>query len=131
MTRILGISGSLRRDSYNTSLLRAAAETAGPDVEFELYDALKEVPPYDGDDDVYPRPASVARLNESVEHGFDDRKRGRSALCDAGVQRVHSGAFEERDRLGLASGGDERAAEQARGRGRCEHRRIWRGLGAG
>ena len=66
MTRILGISGSLRRDSYNTSLLRAAAETAGPDVEFELYDALKEVPPYDGDDDVYPRPASVARLNAAI-----------------------------------------------------------------
>ena len=66
MTRILGISGSLRRDSYNTSLLRAAAETAGPDVEFELYDGLKDVPPYDEDDDVYPRPASVARLNASI-----------------------------------------------------------------
>jgi chromate reductase len=66
VTRILGISGSLRRDSYNTSLLRAAAETAGLDVELELYDALKEVPPYDGDDDVYPRPASVARLNTAI-----------------------------------------------------------------
>jgi chromate reductase, NAD(P)H dehydrogenase (quinone) len=66
VTRILGISGSLRRYSHNTSLLRAAAEAAGPDVEFELYDALKEVPPYDGDDDVYPRPASVARLNAAI-----------------------------------------------------------------
>jgi chromate reductase, NAD(P)H dehydrogenase (quinone) len=66
VTRILGISGSLRRDSYNTSLLRAAAETAGPDVEFELYDGLKAVPPYDEDDDVYPRPASVARLNATI-----------------------------------------------------------------
>jgi chromate reductase len=66
VTRILGISGSLRRDSYNTSLLRAAAETVGPDVEFELYDGLKEVPPYDGDDDVYPRPPSVARLNATI-----------------------------------------------------------------
>ena len=43
MTRILGISGSLRRDSHNTSLLRAAAEAAGPDVQLELYDRLKEV----------------------------------------------------------------------------------------
>ena len=66
MTRILGISGSLRRDSYNTSLLRAATETAGPDVQFELYDGLKEVPPYDEDDDVHPRPASVARLNAAI-----------------------------------------------------------------
>jgi chromate reductase len=66
VTRILGISGSLRRDSHNTSLLRAAAEAAGPDVEFELYDGLKEIPPYDEDDDVHPRPASVARLNEAI-----------------------------------------------------------------
>ena len=66
MTRILGISGSLRRDSHNTSLLRAAAEAAGPDIEFELYDGLKEIPPYDEDDDVDPRPESVARLNEAI-----------------------------------------------------------------
>ena len=66
MTRILGISGSLRRDSHNTSLLRAAAEAAAPDVQFDLYDRLKEVPPYDEDDDVYPRAASVARLNQAI-----------------------------------------------------------------
>ena len=66
VTRILGISGSLRRDSHNTSLLRAAAEAAGPDVEFELYDSLKQVPPYDEDDDVYPRPASVEHLAAAI-----------------------------------------------------------------
>ncbi len=66
VTRILGISGSLRRHSHNTNLLRAAAEVAGPDVELELYDGLKEIPPYDEDDDVYPRPESVARLNEAI-----------------------------------------------------------------
>jgi chromate reductase len=66
MTRILGISGSLRRDSHNASLLRAAAEAAGPDVELELYDGLKEIPPYDEDDDVLRRPVSVARLNAAI-----------------------------------------------------------------
>jgi chromate reductase len=66
VTRILGISGSLRRGSHNTSLLRAAAEAVGPDVEFELYDGLKEIPPYDEDDDVHPRPASVARVNAVI-----------------------------------------------------------------
>ena len=66
MTRVLGISGSLRRDSHNTNLLRAAAEAAGPDVELELYDGLKEIPPYDEDDDVVPRPASVARLSSAI-----------------------------------------------------------------
>jgi chromate reductase len=67
MTRVLGISGSLRRDSHNTSLLRAAAEAAGPDLELELYDGLKQIPPYDEDDDVHPRPAEVARLNAAIE----------------------------------------------------------------
>jgi chromate reductase len=66
VTRILGISGSLRRDSHNTNLLRAAAEAAGPDAELEVYDGLKAIPPYDEDDDVHPRPASVARLNEAI-----------------------------------------------------------------
>jgi chromate reductase, NAD(P)H dehydrogenase (quinone) len=66
VTRILGISGSLRRYSHNTSLLSAAAEAAGPDIQFELYDRLKEVPPYDEDDDVHPRPASVAGLNAAI-----------------------------------------------------------------
>jgi chromate reductase len=66
VTRILGISGSLRRDSHNTSLLRAAAEAAGSDVEFELYDGLKQIPPYDEDDDLDPRPEPVARLNEAI-----------------------------------------------------------------
>jgi chromate reductase, NAD(P)H dehydrogenase (quinone) len=66
VTRILGISGSLRRDSHNTSLLRAAAEAAGPDIRFELYQDLKEVPPYDEDDDIHPRPTSVARLDQAI-----------------------------------------------------------------
>jgi chromate reductase, NAD(P)H dehydrogenase (quinone) len=66
VTRILGISGSLRRDSHNTSLLRTAAEAAGPDVELELYASLKQVPPYDEDDDVYPRPASVDHLASAI-----------------------------------------------------------------
>src|SRR5207248_111098 len=46
--------------------MRAAAEAAGPDVEVELYDRLKEVPPYDEDDDVHPRPASIARLDAAI-----------------------------------------------------------------
>jgi chromate reductase len=64
--RILGISGSLRRDSHNTSVLRAAAEAAEQDVELEVYDGLKEIPPYDEDDDVHPRPAGVSRLNAAI-----------------------------------------------------------------
>ena len=66
MTKILGLSGSLRRDSYNTHLLRAAAELLPEEVEFELFDGLKAVPPYDQDDDVDPAPAAVAYLRDMI-----------------------------------------------------------------
>ena len=65
--RVLGISGSLRRDSHNTKLLRAAGELLEAEgAELVLYDGLKEVPPYDEDDDVETGPAAVARLREAV-----------------------------------------------------------------
>ena len=47
--RILAISGSLRRDSHNTALLRAAADLLPPDVELILYGGLGRVPPFDED----------------------------------------------------------------------------------
>jgi chromate reductase, NAD(P)H dehydrogenase (quinone) len=65
--KVLGISGSLRRDAHNTKLLATAGqlfEAAG--AEFEVYPDLKLVPPYDGDDDVDPAPAAVARLRTAV-----------------------------------------------------------------
>jgi chromate reductase len=49
--RILGISGSLRRDSHNRRLLLEAAELFPAGTEVELFGALKAVPPYDEDDD--------------------------------------------------------------------------------
>lgn len=64
--KVVGISGSLRRDSYNTKLLRAAEELLPPYVQFELWDGLKAVPPYDEDDDVDPAPAAVAALRAVV-----------------------------------------------------------------
>ena len=47
--RILAVSGSLRADSHNTSLLRAAAEAAPEGVEVELWDGLGDLPLYDQD----------------------------------------------------------------------------------
>jgi len=64
--RILAISGSLRRGSHNTALLRAAGELLPPTDELVLWDGLKDVPPYDEDDDVRPGPAAVAALREAV-----------------------------------------------------------------
>jgi chromate reductase len=63
--RVLGISGSLRRDSHNTELLRAAATLLPSGVEFELYDGLRDIPPYDEDHD-QAGDAAVRRLKERI-----------------------------------------------------------------
>ena len=64
--RILAISGSLRGGSHNTLLLRAAGALLGAGDELELWEGLREVPPYDQDDDAEPAPAAVAALREAV-----------------------------------------------------------------
>src|SRR6476661_7471266 len=64
--KVLGISGSLRRDSHNTQLLRSAAELLPDGVELELWDGLKVVPPYDEDDDLEEAPAAVADLRDAI-----------------------------------------------------------------
>jgi chromate reductase len=65
--KVLGISGSLRRDSHNTRLLRAAGELFRVrGAQLEVYPDLKLVPPYDEDDDRDQAPAAVARLRAAV-----------------------------------------------------------------
>ena len=65
--KVLGISGSLRRDSHNSKLLRAAGEIFEDEgAGFEIYPDLKLVPPYDEDDDRDPTPAAVAHLRAAV-----------------------------------------------------------------
>ena len=64
--RILGISGSLRRGSHNTNLLRAAAELLPPGVDLQVFDGLRDVPPYDADRDLEPGDPAVARLRQAI-----------------------------------------------------------------
>ena len=65
--KVLGISGSLRRDSHNSALLRAAADLLPPSVELETFDGLRLVEPYDQDDDAGPGPDGARRLREAIE----------------------------------------------------------------
>jgi len=64
--KILAISGSLRADSYNTALARAAVELAPPGVDVELYERLAEIPPYDADRDGEQTPEPVRDLRERI-----------------------------------------------------------------
>ena len=62
--KILGIAGSLRRDSFNRSALRAAAELVPDGAEIEIFD-LAGIPVYNQDDDVEP-PAKVIELKQKL-----------------------------------------------------------------
>jgi chromate reductase len=64
--RVLGISGSLRRGSYNHSLLRAAAERLPAGAELIEFEGLREIPPYDSDLEELETPAAVAELREAM-----------------------------------------------------------------
>jgi chromate reductase len=64
--RILALSGSLRRGSHNTLLLRAAAELAAPGDEVVLWTGIGELPHFSEDADVEPAPAPVAAFRAAV-----------------------------------------------------------------
>ncbi len=66
MTTIIGLSGSLRRGSYNTALLRSAAELAPNGCTVEIA-SIAEIPLYDGDlesEKGIPKP--VAALKDRI-----------------------------------------------------------------
>jgi chromate reductase len=63
--RILGISGSLRRGSYNRRLLRAAAATLPPGVTFEEFDRLGDLPHFNEDREFFT-PEPVQALREAI-----------------------------------------------------------------
>ena len=64
--KILAITGALRKDSYNTQLLKAVQELAPKDMEIELV-TLHGIPLYDGDEeDKHGVPAIVKALQEKV-----------------------------------------------------------------
>ncbi|MGK5640917.1 NADPH-dependent FMN reductase [Streptomyces sp. URMC 126] len=66
-TRILAVSGSLRAGSHNTLLLRAAQKFNPGGQEIEIYEHLREIPPYDRDVDTPElRPAVVTELRRLV-----------------------------------------------------------------
>jgi chromate reductase len=66
--RVLGISGSLRHDSHNSALLRAAAERLPAGAEMIPYERLGEIPPYDEDVEVQAAPESVRDLREAIRN---------------------------------------------------------------
>jgi chromate reductase, NAD(P)H dehydrogenase (quinone) len=63
---VLGVSGSLRGASYNTALLRAAAEVAPEGMAIELFEGLGAIPPYDEDVEASGDPAPVGAFKDAI-----------------------------------------------------------------
>lgn len=80
--RVLGITGSLRRDSYNHALLREAAERLPAGAELIEFDRLGEIPPYDADLEELGTPEPVEALRQAI--------RGADAVLVATPEYNHS-----------------------------------------
>jgi chromate reductase, NAD(P)H dehydrogenase (quinone) len=66
MAMIIGISGSLRKASYNAALLRAAVELAPPTLSIEI-GSIRDIPLYDGDVEAEQGiPSAVAALKDRI-----------------------------------------------------------------
>jgi len=63
--RVLAVTGSLRSSSWNGELLRLAETYAPGDVEVVRYTGLKQIPPYDEEDEELA-PAAVESFREAV-----------------------------------------------------------------
>jgi chromate reductase len=66
--KMLAISGSLRAQSTNTTLLYAAKLIAPPHIDIVVYGELETIPPFNSDLDVEPGPESVARLRAALQN---------------------------------------------------------------
>jgi len=62
--KILGISGSLRKGSYNSGALRAAVELCPDGAEIEVFD-IAPIPPFNQDEDQAP-PAIIREFKEKI-----------------------------------------------------------------
>jgi chromate reductase len=64
--RVLGLVGSLRRASYNRRLAEAAREMAPEGMRIEIFDGLRDIPPYDFDVESRGIPGPVQRLKDAI-----------------------------------------------------------------
>ncbi|GAA6199771.1 NADPH-dependent FMN reductase [Aquicoccus sp. SU-CL01552] len=64
--RLLAISGSARRASTNTAMLRAVAEVAPPGIEITVFDRVGGLPVFSPDLEEGPPPAPVQAFMEAI-----------------------------------------------------------------
>ena len=65
MTKIIGLSGSLRQGSFNSALLRTAAALMPDGSKLDIFD-IRNIPPYDADLEAKGGPGDVATLKDLI-----------------------------------------------------------------
>ncbi|GGP21153.1 NADPH-dependent FMN reductase [Silvimonas iriomotensis] len=65
--KLLGVSGSLRQQSFNSALLRAAALLLPDEARLEVYDGLSALPLFSPDVEAQGTPAAVARWQAALK----------------------------------------------------------------
>ena len=113
--KVLAISGSLRAESYNTALARAAVELAPEGVFVDLYDGLALLPPYDQDLDE----GELRTAGRGARPPRAHRSSGRAPDRHARVQRLDARSAEERDRLGVGETSREARSRTRRSQSRA------------
>ena len=63
--KILGIAGSLRKDSYNKAILKAARDLVPDNAELEIFEKLGEIPLFNQDEENNP-PEVVVEFKEKI-----------------------------------------------------------------
>ena len=95
MTTIIGLSGSLRRESFNSMLLHAASQLAPAGTTVEIA-SIRGIPLYDGDLEAAEGIPARGTGTEDQNHRV-----GRSPDRHSRVQQFDSWCLEERDRLAV------------------------------
>ena len=65
--KVCGIAGSLRAGSYNRALLNAAQELSPAGVRIQVFEGLREIPPFDQDVEQRGDPEPVRALKRAIE----------------------------------------------------------------